>query len=126
MALAKTSPGQISRARNRLAQTQSGNPDDSERVYRLKNAPRAEVPIKTLALARRKPDNVLHHSDQGSQYPSIAFGNRCKDGGVRPSTGSVGDAYDNAMCESSFATLECELLDRTRFAAHTPARMEVF
>lgn len=79
-----------------------------------------------MALAARKPENVIHHSDQGSQYTSLAFGNRCRDAGVRPSTGSVGDAYDNAMCESFFATLECELLDRSRFRSHTEARMAVF
>jgi putative transposase len=45
---------------------------------------------------------------------------------VRPSTGSVGDAYDNAMCESFFATLECELIDRRRFRSHSEARMAVF
>jgi putative transposase len=79
-----------------------------------------------MALAVRKPDDVIHHSDKGSQYTSIAFGSRCKDAGVRPSTGSVGDAYDNAMCESFFATLECELLDRHRFRSHSQARMAVF
>ena len=60
------------------------------------------------------------------QYTSIAFGNRCKEAEVRPSTGSVGDAYDNAMCESFFATLECELIDRRRFRSHSAARMAVF
>ena len=40
--------------------------------------------------------------------------------------GSVGDAYDNAMCESFFATLECELLARRRFASQAEARMAVF
>jgi putative transposase len=79
-----------------------------------------------MALASRKPDSVIHHSDRGSQYTSVAFGNRCKEAGVRPSTGSVGDAYDNAMCESFFATLECELLDRHRFSSHTQARISVF
>lgn len=79
-----------------------------------------------MALATRKPGSVIHHSDRGSQYTSIAFGNRCKQAGVRPSTGSVGDAYDNAMCESFFATLECELLDRHRFHSHSEARMAVF
>ena len=79
-----------------------------------------------MAVAVRKPVNVIHHSDKGSQYTSLAFGNRCKEAGVRPSTGSVGDAYDNAMCESFFATLECELLDRRRFQSHTEARMAVF
>ena len=65
-------------------------------------------------------------SDQGSQYTSIAFGLRCKEAGVRPSMGSVGDAYDNAMCESFFATLECELLDRRKFRTKAEARMAVF
>jgi putative transposase len=40
--------------------------------------------------------------------------------------GSVGDAYDNAMCESFFATLECELLDRRKFRTKAEARMAVF
>jgi len=46
--------------------------------------------------------------------------------GVRPSMGSVGDAYDNAMCESFFATLECELLDRHRFKTQVEVRLAVF
>ena len=79
-----------------------------------------------MALETRKPDNVIHHSDRGSQYTSVAFGNRCKEAGVRPSTGSAGDAYDNAMCESFFATLECDLIDRRRFRSRSEARMAVF
>ena len=63
---------------------------------------------------------------RGSQYTSVAFGARCKEAGVRPSTGSVGDAYDNAMCESFFATLKCELIDRRHFRSHSEARMAVF
>ncbi len=65
-------------------------------------------------------------SHEGSQYTSIAFGNRCRVAGVRPSTGSVGDCYDNALCESFFATLECELIDRRRFPSHAEARIAVF
>jgi len=79
-----------------------------------------------MALTQRRPVNVIHHSDQGSQYTSIAFGLRCKEAGVRPSMGSVGDAYDNAMCESFFATLECELLDRRKFQTKAEARMAIF
>jgi putative transposase len=78
------------------------------------------------ALIMRRPKGVIHHSDQGSQYTSIEFGHRCRDAGVRPSMGSVGDAYDNAMCESFFATLECELLDRHRFKTQAEARSAVF
>ena len=79
-----------------------------------------------MAVAQRRPADVVHHSDQGSQYTSIAFGLRCREAGVRPSMGSVGDAYDNALCESFFATLECELLDRQRFATQADARLAVF
>ena len=79
-----------------------------------------------MAIWQRRPRGVVHHSDQGSQYPSIAFGVRCQEADVRPSTGTVGDAYDNALCESFFATLECELLDRHRFRGHAEARLAVF
>lgn len=79
-----------------------------------------------MALGQRRPVDVIHHSDQGTQYTSIGFGLRCREAGVRPSMGSVGDAYDNAMCESFFATLECELLDRRKFANQVEARMAVF
>jgi putative transposase len=79
-----------------------------------------------MAVTQRRPTHVVHHSDQGCQYTSIAFGLRCREAGVRPSMGSVGDCYDNAMCESFFATLECELLDRRRFETQAVARMAVF
>ncbi len=78
---------------------------------------RTELVLEALnmAISQRRPQQVIHHSDQGTQYTSIAFGQRCQEVGVRPSTGSAGDCYDNAMCESFFATLECELLNRRRF-----------
>jgi putative transposase len=79
-----------------------------------------------MAIRRRQPLRVIHHSDHGSQYTSLAFGNRCRQAGVRPSMGSVGDAYDNAMCESFFATLECELLDRVRLRTREEAELAVF
>jgi putative transposase len=79
-----------------------------------------------MAVAQRRPTDVIHHSDHGCQYTSLAFGRRCREAGVRPSMGSVGDAYDNAMCESFFATLECELLDRERFRTQADARLALF
>jgi putative transposase len=79
-----------------------------------------------MALRGRRPDRVIHHSDHGCQYTSTAFGFRCREAGVQPSLGSVGDAYDNALCESFFATLECELLDRRRFVTPAEARLAVF
>jgi len=89
---------------------------------------RTELVLEALDLAimQRRPKDVIHHSDQGCQYTSVAFGNRCEALGVRPSMGSVGDAYDNAMAESFFATLECELLDRKRFQTQVEARMAIF
>jgi len=79
-----------------------------------------------MAITQRRPEGVIHHSDQGSQYTSVTFGNRCKKLGVRISMGSVGDAYDNAMAESFFATLECELLNRRHFRTPVEAEPEIF
>ena len=69
---------------------------------------------------------MLRRSVESAEYTSIEFGGRCRDAGVRPSMGSVGDAYDNAMCESFLATLECELLGRCRFKTQTEARRAAF
>lgn len=79
-----------------------------------------------MAVASRKPKDVIHHSDKGSQYTSWAFGHRCRAAGIRPSTGTAGDALDNAMCESFFATLECELIDRNRFISKSHTQIAVF
>ena len=79
-----------------------------------------------MAIEQRRPGDVIHHSDQGCQYTSIAFGKRCRELGVRPSMGSVGDCFDNAMCESFFASLECELIDRSTFRSRREARIAVF
>jgi putative transposase len=89
---------------------------------------RTELVLKALnmALGQRRAAGVIHHSDHGSQYTSLAFGKRCEEAGVRPSMGSVGDCFDNALCESFFATLECELLDRKTFKTQVEARMAVF
>ena len=89
---------------------------------------RTELVLEALnmAVGQRRPEAVIHHSDQGTQYTSLAFGKRCREMGVRPSTGSVGDCYDNAMAESFFATLECELIDRRSFRTRAQAKREVF
>ena len=103
----------------------------SRRIVGWAMAPRMPADLVgdalTMAISSRQPEGpVIHHSDQGSQYTSLAFGKRCREAGVVQSMGSVGDAYDNAMCESFFATLECELLDRRRFPTMAVARCEVF
>jgi len=96
--------------------------------WSMQNHLRTELVLEALdmALTQRKPRDVVHHSDQGCQYTSIAFGKRCLEMGVRPSMGSVGDCYDNAMAESFFATLECELLDRVRFETKAAAQRGIF
>jgi putative transposase len=79
-----------------------------------------------MAVAQRTPHGTIHHSDQGSQYTSLAFGEHCRAAGIATSMGSVGDCYDNAMAESFFATLECELLERRSMENHGDARQAIF
>ncbi len=80
-----------------------------------------------MALWNRRPaTGVIHHSDRGCQYTSLAYGRRCQEAGVIPSMGSVGDAYDNALAEAFFATLETELLMRQTFPHRGAARLAVF
>jgi putative transposase len=90
---------------------------------------RAELVVAALEMAlghRRPVPGLILHSDHGGQYSSLAFGRRCREAGVVPSMGSVGDALDNALTESFFATLECELVDRSRWRTHAEARAAVF
>ena len=90
---------------------------------------RAELVVGALEMAlwnRRPQQGVIHHSDHGGQYASLLFGERCQAVGICCSMGSVGDCYDNAMAESFFATLECELLARQQFATHLEARSALF
>ena len=96
--------------------------------WAMANNLRAELVLDALEMAvgQHRPKDVIHHSDQGSQYTSVAFGKRCGEAGVRPSMGLVGDAHDNAMAESFFSTLEAELLSRRRFASQAEARMACF
>jgi putative transposase len=69
---------------------------------------------------------VLRRWVEFTQYTSVAFGQRCTKLGVRPSMGSVGDAYDNAMAESFFASLECELLAKRSFETKSEAKLALF
>jgi putative transposase len=80
-----------------------------------------------MAVGNRQPEaGLIHHSDHGSQYTSVRFGERCAAAGIRPRVGTVGDCFDNAMVESFFASLECELLAQHRFRTHDQARTAVF
>lgn len=90
---------------------------------------RAELVLSALDMAlqhRRPPAGLIHHSDHGTQYTAAAFQDRCRTAGIRSSMGSIGDCYDNAMAESFFATLECELLSRSVFRTHAEARAALF
>jgi putative transposase len=89
---------------------------------------RTELVLQALQMAlwQRRPQDVIHHSDRGSQYTSVAFGRRCEEAGVRPSMGSTGDCFDNALAEAFFASLECELIDRHCFPTRAVAQHEVF
>jgi len=89
---------------------------------------KTELVLEALAMAVRQrcPESVIHHSDHGCQYTACTFGQRCDAYGVRPSMGTVGDCFDNAMAESFFATLECELLARRAFKTREEARAAIF
>lgn len=79
-----------------------------------------------MALTQRKLQDVLHHSDQGSLSTSPAFAELCRQTGARPSMGTVRDAYDNAMAESVFSSLQAELIERRSFESKAQTRMAVF
>lgn len=103
----------------------------SRRVVGWAMAPhlRAELVLSALEMAvwnRQRGEGVIHHSDHGCQYTSLLFGERCQAVGIRFSMGSVGDCYDNAMAESFFATLECELLARQSFPTQLVAHTALF
>ena len=89
----------------------------------------AELVIKALEMAvwnRRPSPGLIHHSDHGSQYTSLAFGQRLEKAGILGSMGSVGDALDNAVAESFFATLQVELLDRNRWLTRQQLTTAIF
>ena len=80
-----------------------------------------------LALWRRRPaPGLIHHSDRGCQYTALAFSQHLRAAGLAPSTGSVGDAYDNAVVESFFATLKVEVLYRHDWPTRAAAERAIF
>lgn len=79
-----------------------------------------------MAFAQRGPRSVVHHSDHGSEYTAVAFGSRSRRLGIELSMGSKGDCYDNSMMESFWSSLECEVLDRTRFKTREDAHTAIF
>ena len=90
---------------------------------------RAELVLDALgmALERRKPRaGLVHHSDHGSQYTAVVFSERCREAGIEVSMGSIGDCFDNAVCESFHATLKKELVHRHRWGTRADAKTAVF
>jgi transposase InsO family protein len=91
---------------------------------------RAELVVDALEMARwrRRPPagQTVLHSDRGAQYTSWAFGQRLRDAGLLGSMGRVGSAYDNAMMESFFSTLQRELLDRRQWATRRELASAIF
>jgi putative transposase len=69
---------------------------------------------------------LIHHSDRGAQYTAIRFTQRLADAGIRPSMGSVGDSFDNALAENFFSTLKVELVYRTSFRTREEAELALF
>jgi putative transposase len=89
---------------------------------------RAELVVDALEMAvtRRRPQpGLIHHSDQGKQYVSLLFGERCREADIDISIGCT-SAYDNAVAESFFASLTKDLLRRQQFQSRTEARTAVF
>jgi transposase InsO family protein len=79
-----------------------------------------------VAIAARRPEpGLVHHSDRGTQYTSVALGARLAEAGIRMSMGTPGSAYDNALAESFFATLETELIDRSTWRTRDAAITEI-
>jgi putative transposase len=90
---------------------------------------RSEIVVAALemALARRRPERgLVHHSDQGCQYTAVLFTKRCEKAGIEISMGSVGDCFDNAVCETFHATLKKERIYRQSWPTRTAARSAIF
>ena len=90
---------------------------------------RSELVVDALQMAiwrRNNPEGTIVHSDHGTQYTSWAFGRRLRAAGLLGSMGSVGDAFDNAVAESFFGTLQLELLDRRPWSSRTELAAAMF
>ena len=90
---------------------------------------RAELVVDALemGLHRRRPARgLIHHSDQGCQFTAVLFSKRCAKAGIEISMGSVGDCYDNAVCETFHATLKKEKIYRQSWPTRAEARTAIF
>lgn len=97
--------------------------------WSMRDDMRAELVVEALEMAvwKRKPSaGLVHHSDQGSQYVSLVFGQRCREAGIDVSMGAKGSALDNAVCESFFGSLKKELIRRRSWPTRAEARSAIF
>jgi putative transposase len=97
--------------------------------WSMRDDRRSELVVEALEMAvrRRKPDaGLVHHSDQGSQYVSLRFGERCRAAGIRISMGARASALDNAACEAFFGSLKRERLNRRSWPTRREARSAIF
>lgn len=79
-----------------------------------------------MARLRRKPVGTVVHSDRGTQYTSWLFGHRLREAGLLGSMGKVASAFDNAMIESFFGSMQIELLDRRLWGTRTELATAIF
>lgn len=106
----------------------------SNRVVGWKTAPRADTDLVLTALEYAlwsrdvRAGQLVHHSDKGCQYTAIRFTSRLADAGIAPSTGSVGDSFDNALAENLWSTLKVELVywPGATFATRAEAEAAIF
>lgn len=97
--------------------------------WSMRSDMQAELVVDALQMGinrRRPPDGLIHHSDQGSHYVALIFGQKLRKAGIAQSTGSKSDCYDNAVCESFHATLEKELLRGRSFKTRQEAKTAIF
>ena len=84
------------------------------------------TPCRWRSLTAGPTPGLIRHSDQGSQFVSLVFGQQARAAGIAQSMGSKGDCYDNAVAESFFATLKKELIHSRAWPTKAELRAEVF
>ncbi|GHE50041.1 putative transposase for insertion sequence element IS986/IS6110 [Streptosporangium violaceochromogenes] len=104
----------------------------SNRVVGWKTSDRAGTDLVLGALEfalwsrEVRAGQLIHHSDKGCQYTAIRFTQRLADAGIAPSTGSVGDSFDNALAENLWSTIKVELVYRNTWATREEADTALF
>ena len=82
--------------------------------------------LRMALLQRQYPQNLIHHSDRGSQYASLDYQTLIRNHHISPSMSSTGNCFDNAPMESFFATLKLELVHRCHYETRAEAQLDIF